>query len=444
MKKGLFTLSALLCTCVFIVQSASADDIRASVTVETILDNFDTKINEGLIHDIEGNLFLSNMGTNNGGNYDGDTVFRVDINGNSSVYANISSPKGLAFDLDGNLLVTSHNDRAVYRVDESGAVILVQNIPNTPGGGLEVDSAGNIYVSSWAGNVIYKIDQNNEVSTFSSGGSLSGPVGLAFDNDEQLYTSNWNNATLIRLNGMGEQEVLATVSQADNINNLAFVSGYIYMGGGVSNKVFRSDLNGVIEEVAGSGTTGDLDGFGDVAEFNTPIGISGEYNGDEIYVTEFRHSYRVRKLTVPTATSDPFNLIVLQTDEAEFFEGDNSILVDVLANDELTQDIILETRVAPSHGSIEVTEDNQISYTPDIDFNGIDSFSYRIVDEGGAASKPVQVIVKVQQAANEEPPVVKPITEEVSSGGGGVFSWLALMLAVIGFSCRQKMNIKKL
>ena len=48
-------------------------------------------------------------------------------------------------------------------------------------------------------------------------------------------------------------------------------------------------------------------------------------------------------------------------------------------NDELTDDSLLVVLVSPpANGSVEVGQDGSFQYTPNIGFNGVDSFSYLI------------------------------------------------------------------
>ena len=70
-------------------------------------------------------------------------------------------------------------------------------------------------------------------------------------------------------------------------------------------------------------------------------------------------------------------------DDAIVFE-DESIDINVLANDS-DEDGNLENPTilsGPDHGSAELNQDGTITYTPDPDFNGDDSFSYQVCDDG--------------------------------------------------------------
>lgn len=129
----------------------------------------------GLAFDREGFLYV---GDRTG------RVLKVSSDGSSTVFAEIPESMvafHLAFDLDGNLLVTnpglsSYNQ--IWMVDKYGKVIPLHGGFGRPQG-LTVDDQGNIYVcEAKAGDsVIWKINRSGEMTQF-----LAGPVmvGLAF------------------------------------------------------------------------------------------------------------------------------------------------------------------------------------------------------------------------------------------------------------------------
>jgi|GEM_PF-6914844 len=80
---------------------------------------------------------------------------------------------------------------------------------------------------------------------------------------------------------------------------------------------------------------------------------------------------------------------------------DASLTMDVLANDSdpdgdhLT--VVVVTQAA--HGKVSINHDNTISYTPDVNFSGSDTFTYEISDgEGGTSTATVRIEVFSQQA----------------------------------------------
>ena len=67
---------------------------------------------------------------------------------------------------------------------------------------------------------------------------------------------------------------------------------------------------------------------------------------------------------------------------------DAPVTIDVLGNDsEVDGDPLVVDILTPSmNGSAVINPDNTVTYTPAVDFNGIDSFTYTISDGNGGTS----------------------------------------------------------
>ncbi|MCK5827991.1 tandem-95 repeat protein, partial [Candidatus Bipolaricaulota bacterium] len=117
-------------------------------------------------------------------------------------------------------------------------------------------------------------------------------------------------------------------------------------------------------------------------------------------------------------TGDQYGTIVVSLpldalDDAAETNEDTSVIIDVLANDllgvEPTQIVGLESGFYGSHGSIDNNGDGTVTYTPDPDFHGIDSFMYIIEDsEGNSDSAMVSVTV---YATNDGPTALDDYSE---------------------------------
>ncbi|HRA47008.1 MAG TPA: cadherin-like domain-containing protein, partial [Thermomicrobiales bacterium] len=96
----------------------------------------------------------------------------------------------------------------------------------------------------------------------------------------------------------------------------------------------------------------------------------------------------------------------------EFLVGINSpgSVLDVLSNDTDPEGDTLQVQIeqTPEHGEVAVDALQSITYTPDADFHGRDTFTYTIVDGGGLASS-ATVVIEVQ-AANQAPVAVADAT----------------------------------
>ncbi|ABC29956.1 RTX toxins and related Ca2+-binding protein [Hahella chejuensis KCTC 2396] len=137
---------------------------------------------------------------------------------------------------------------------------------------------------------------------------------------------------------------------------------------------------------------------------NTGTGVvtyepEADYNGADSfsYTVEDVHggisSAALVSITVTAVNDAPVAMAdVASTDE------DTMASIDVAANDTDIDDVVDATTLAivatPSHGAA-VVNAGKIDYTPDIDFNGSDSFTYSVKDGQGALSNVASVIVNV-------------------------------------------------
>ena len=96
---------------------------------------------------------------------------------------------------------------------------------------------------------------------------------------------------------------------------------------------------------------------------------------------------------------------------------DGSVVVDVVANDTDVDGTIDPTTVTittqPAHGSVAVNATTgEVTYTPDANYNGSDSFEYTVKDNDGATSNPAAVNLTVT-SVNDAPIVVEDVYSAV-------------------------------
>jgi len=82
---------------------------------------------------------------------------------------------------------------------------------------------------------------------------------------------------------------------------------------------------------------------------------------------------------------------------------DSPVTIAVLANDSVSGLISVSITSAPSFGAAVVNPDNTITYEPVANFNGADTFTYRVVDGGGTSTAQVTVTVA---SVNDSPVLV--------------------------------------
>lgn len=97
-----------------------------------------------------------------------------------------------------------------------------------------------------------------------------------------------------------------------------------------------------------------------------------------------------------SVTINPVNDNPVAVNDSVTTNEDNSIIVSVLSNDfDVDDDPLVVNSVTPgSSGTTAIVVGNGIMYTPNLNFNGADSFSYTISDgKGGSASATVSVTI---------------------------------------------------
>jgi beta-glucosidase len=162
-------------------------------------------------------------------------------------------------------------------------------------------------------------------------------------------------------------------------------------------------------------------------------------NGSAIYIpdTDFSgpdsFAYRVidvdgdeSKATVSiNVTSTPVDNLPLAVADSFSTEQNTPLTVDLAANDTGLEDSPVTFRIdtPASNGAVTINENGSASYIPDTDFNGPDSFAYRIIDVDGDESKAtVSINVISSNASFQWPAVNSVVTEDVDATVGFILA----------------------
>ena len=103
-------------------------------------------------------------------------------------------------------------------------------------------------------------------------------------------------------------------------------------------------------------------------------------------------------------------------------EEDTFVLVDVLANDEDVEGgLTIDNLGEPANGVVEIdiNAEPKLKYTPNENFNGVDSFSYSVVDEFGAIG--VGTVTVTVNAVNDEPTIDSDAVTTVDEDGHYIY-----------------------
>jgi len=125
------------------------------------------------------------------------------------------------------------------------------------------------------------------------------------------------------------------------------------------------------------------------------------------------------------------------TDERALTSEDVPVSIQVIANDiELDGDSLVVSAVANgAHGSVAIGSGGAVTYTPNLDFFGVDSFTYTLSD-GRGGSDTATVVVTVEEVVDDGELMVNPVatantrthteaTTAALAGGGHVVVYLS-------------------
>ncbi len=141
----------------------------------------------------------------------------------------LNGPSGMAFDLEGNLLVVNSLDSRIQKFTKDGKFISYFGVKGSAPGeldmpwGITVDNNGDIYIADWNNHRVQKFSPEGEhLLTFGSGkrtgvspdggtpyehvtaarvpvnpNDLNHPTGVAVDGDGDVYVADWINNRVV-------------------------------------------------------------------------------------------------------------------------------------------------------------------------------------------------------------------------------------------------------
>jgi sugar lactone lactonase YvrE len=166
------------------------------------------------IRKVDTNGIITTVAGNGNGTYAGD--------GGAATNASLCNPQAVALDAVGNLYIADANNNVIRRVDTSGIITtvagngvsgyagdggLATNASLSSPRGVALDLAGNLFVGDYNNNRVRKVDTNGVITTVAGNGSgsyagdggaptnasLNAPSGVTCDTTGNLYIADANN-----------------------------------------------------------------------------------------------------------------------------------------------------------------------------------------------------------------------------------------------------------
>jgi hypothetical protein len=270
------------------------------------------------------------------------------IDGSNS-NAQFYSPTGVAADNGGNVYVADQKNNLIRKITPSGTNWIVTTIAGGTSGaldgtntdaqfysptGIALDSATNLYVADQFNYTIRKITPSGTnwvVSTIAGLARVSGaqngandnarflnPTGVAVDNAGNIFVADEFNNAIRKVTPDGTNWIVSTIAggsqgASNGANTAAQFSDPAGVAVDANDRVFVADqfnntirlitpsgTNWVVTTIAGQLDAGASNGLGGNAQFNTPVGVALDTNGN-VYVADYFNN-AVRKMT-PSGTN---------------------------------------------------------------------------------------------------------------------------------------------
>ncbi|MEK6152733.1 IPT/TIG domain-containing protein [Flavobacteriaceae bacterium 3-367] len=243
--------------------------------------------------------------------------------------AQFDQPFRVAVDAGGNVYVSDTKNHKIRKITPSGVVsTLAGSIGGFANGtgenaqfdnpfGVAVDTEGNVYVADENNHKIRKITPNGSVSTLagSTQGFVDGtgtnaqfflPSGVALDGVGNLYVADTGNHKIRKITPDGVVTTVAGSTQGfangpgttakfnQPLGVTIDVEGNAYVADTGNQKIRMITSIGVVSTLAGT-TQGFMDGTGSIAQFNAPLGVSMDADGN-MYLAD-GGNHKIRKIS---------------------------------------------------------------------------------------------------------------------------------------------------
>jgi len=293
----------------------------------------------GVAVDSSGNVFVTDMSN--------QAIRKITSAGVVSTFAGTGSPgfangtgtaasfyypQGVAVDSGGNVFVADTSNYSIRKITPSGEVSTFAGT-GSPGfvngtgtaasfgypTGVAVDSSGNVFVVDYSNHAIRKITHAGEVSTLAGTGSpgfangtgtaasFNYPQGVAVDSSNNVLVADLGNHAIRKITSSGMVSTLAGTGIQGFVNGTGTAASF-YSPQGVAvdssgNVVVADKLNhairkitpsGVVTTLAGTGSSGFVNGTGTAVSFYYPQGVAVD-SGGNVFVADLGN-HAIRKM----------------------------------------------------------------------------------------------------------------------------------------------------
>ncbi len=253
------------------------------------------------------------------------------VNGTGAT-AEFSTLSSIAIDTSGNLYVVEQNNHRIRKITSTNVVSTIAG--NGSAGyvdgtaatarfnkpfGVSVDNSGNVYVTDQSNHRVRKISPDGIVNTLAGTGVLgtadgmgttaqfNNPSGIALDSSGNLFIADKDNHLIRKISPSGKVSTVAgtgilgsangmgTMAQFNTPQGVALdTSGNLFVADSFNNMIRQISSAGQVSILAGVGSQGFIDGSGNTATFNHPLGLAVD-SSNNLYISDTNNN-RIRKI----------------------------------------------------------------------------------------------------------------------------------------------------
>jgi sugar lactone lactonase YvrE len=280
---------------------------------------------QGIVLDSTGNMYIADQGNNlvrkwtvSGGimSIVAGTGFRTATGEGGYEWnasgARLHNPKSMVFDSVGNMYVADANNHRVRKIWIDGNITtyagngVATTPPSTAGDGgqatsaslntpvgLAFDENGNLFIGEYYGNRIRKVNVSTGIittfagdGTTASASAINNPAGIAYDPVGQiLYVAEYGGNRIRRVTSAGA--VTTFTLSAGPFNPSELKVGYVVVGGVTFRHLFCANYgNGTLQRYNISGSPASSNVSTLVTSLNGPSGVAVDSVNNYLYVTE--------------------------------------------------------------------------------------------------------------------------------------------------------------
>jgi streptogramin lyase/Ca2+-binding RTX toxin-like protein len=403
---------------------------------------------KGIAIDAEGNIWVADSGNGRLQQFDDEGEFIKAVGSGGSGSGQFSGPEAIAVDAEGNIWVADTYNYRIQKLDDEGEFIEVVN-PEGLGAieptGIGIGSGGKVWVTDWAHNRVVALSEAGAfVSQFGSGGSGNGhfnhPDGIDVDSKGNLWVGDEGNSRVQRFNEKGEYlDQFGSGGSGEGEFSFSYPFGivadsgaYLWVADANNNRVQKWSTSPVPLCHAGSASTeaseplvleaGALEcegegpltfeivsgpEHGEISEFDPETGAltytpDSEFTGFDSFA--FKATNGLGSSAVKTFKVAVGKVAVCHDGEGATAAGEPLVLEAGALECEGEPPLEYEIVSGPEHGEISGfdSETGALTYTPESEFAGPDSFTFRAVNGlGPSPVKSFQVTVQAVPACSD-------------------------------------------